>query len=426
MLTTVPTTDIRSRLRQDVDLSAGRLPAYVFNDPEVYQRELEAIFGRCWQLVGHVSEIPEPGDYVTRYLGADPVVLVRSEDGQVRVLLNVCMHRGMRVCRSELGNASHFRCPYHGWTYRNTGQLTGVPYQQLAYDDTLDRTTIRLREARVEEYGGLVFATWDEDAPTLAEYLGDAAWYLDFYVRRADMEVFGPPQRWEMPSNWKIPAENFASDAYHTGHLHASISKLGLVPTAKFAQSGYHVHAGNGHGLGLGLPAETSIFEPSMVERFAERLSPEQFAILRQIKNMHCTIFPNLSFLISSAVIDGQIISHVSMKLWLPRGPNKIEVLSWGLVEKDAPSAWKDRSRQHYVLTFGPSGIFDQDDSETWMDITRNCGFPAARELSFFYLQGLGRKRETDFPGPGEVYASKYSENNARQFYRRWLDLVSA
>jgi hypothetical protein len=94
------------------------------------------------------------------------------------------------------------------------------------------------------------------------------------------------------------------------------------------------------------------------------------------------------------------------------------------LVEKAAPVEWKERSAQHYVLTFGPSGIFDQDDSETWMDISRNAAAPAARDLDFLYLQGLDRQRAADFPGPGEVYQSKYNENNARQFYRRWLQLM--
>jgi phenylpropionate dioxygenase-like ring-hydroxylating dioxygenase large terminal subunit len=424
MTSSVRPAALMDRLRREVDLDAGRLPAYVFSDPDVYERELQTIFDRCWQCVGHVSEVPEPGDYVTRYLGADPVIVVRSEDGRVRVFLNMCMHRGMRICRSDLGNSAHFRCPYHGWTYKNDGQLTGVPYQQLAYGATLDRSTIHLREARVSDYGGLLFATWDDGAACLDDYLGDVRWYLDFYVRRADMEVFGPPHRWEVTSNWKIPAENFASDAYHTGHLHASISRLGLVPTAKFAESGYHVHAGNGHGVGLGMPADELIFEPSVVPTFGERLSAEQFDVLRQIKNMHCTVFPNLSFLISSARIDGRLISHTDMKVWVPKGPGRLEVLSWGLVEKAAPTAWKERSAQHYVLTFGPSGIFDQDDSETWMDITRNCAAPAARRVQFFYLQGLGRAPALDFVGPGEVYASKYSENNARQFYRRWLQLM--
>ena len=417
-------SELVARLARDVDLDAGRLPAYLFSDPDVYERELQAIFARCWQCVGHASEIPEPGDYVTRYLATDPIILVRSEDQQVRVFLNVCRHRGMRICRSDLGNSAHFRCPYHGWTYRNTGQLTGVPYQQLAYADNLDRDAIQLHQARVAEYGGLIFATWDDSAPSLDEYLGDARWYLDFYVRRAEMEVFGPPHRWEMPSNWKIPAENFASDAYHTGHLHASIARLGLVPTAKFAESGYHVHAGNGHGIGLGMPADEVVFEPSVVPLFKERLAPEQFDVLVQIKNMHCTIFPNLSFLISSARLGGKLVSHTNMKVWLPKGPGRMEELSWGLVEKAAPAEWKERSAQHYVLTFGPSGMFDQDDSETWMDISRNCRALAARSLEFYYVQGFGRSRATDFPGPGEVYASKYNENNARQFYRRWLHLM--
>jgi phenylpropionate dioxygenase-like ring-hydroxylating dioxygenase large terminal subunit len=418
-------SDLLSRLHRDVDLDAGRLPAYVFSDPEVYERELEAIFARCWQCVGHASEVPEPGDYVTRYLGTDPIVVVRSEDGTVRVLLNVCRHRGMRICRSDLGNAAHFRCPYHGWTYRNDGQLTGVPYQQLAYGDTLDRTSIQLRQARVAEYYGLIFATWNAAAPPLDEYLGAARWYIDFYVRRADMEVFGPPQRWEMSSNWKIPAENFASDAYHTGHLHASIARLGLVPTARFAESGYHVSAGNGHGIGIGLPSDENIFEPGLIQVFEQRLTPEQFGVLKQVKNMHCTIFPNLSFLISSARLGGKLISHTNMKVWLPKGPRRMEVMSWGLVEKDAPADWKARSSQHYVLTFGPSGIFDQDDSETWIDITRNTATPAARDLQLYYVQGFGRSPAVDFAGPGEVYASKYNENNARQFYRRWLELMA-
>ena len=418
-------TAVLHRLREDVDLAHGRLPAYIFSDPEVYERELQAIFGRCWLCVGHVSEVPYNGDYVTRYMGTNPVVMVRGEDGQVRVILNVCQHRGMRVCRSELGNTSHFRCPYHGWTYKNDGRLVGVPFQQQAYGEELDRSSIRLREARVEQYAGLVFATWDTSAPSLGEYLGDARWYLDLYVGRAEMQVFGPPQRYEIPTNWKIPSENFASDAYHTGHLHASISRLGLVPSTTFAESGYHVHAGNGHGVGLGMPSERSIFDPVVLPIFEQRLRPEQVDVLRQIKNMHCTIFPNLSFLISSAILGGQIVSHTLMKQWTPKGPGRIEVLSWGLVEQAATPEWKDRSRQHYVLTFGPSGIFEQDDSETWMDITRNCAAPAARDQSFCYLQGFGRAPATDFPGPGEAYQSKYNENNARAFYARWLQLMT-
>lgn len=417
---------VRRRLERDVDVAAGSVPAYAFSDPEVYRLELDAIFHRCWTLVAHATEVPEPGDYLTRYMGANPVIVARGEDGEVRVFLNVCRHRGMRVCRADLGNSSHFRCPYHGFTYKNTGELIGVPFEQLAYDGKLDHGQLALLGARVEIYRGLVFATFATETGTLGEYLGDARWYLDLYIGRAEMEVFGPPQRWEMPTNWKIPAENSASDAYHTAHTHASLPKIGLIAGGnKFAESGYHVHAGNGHGIGLGMPTDNLVLAPELLAEYRRTLTPEQYGVLIQLKNSHCTIFPNVSFVLSSATLGGSIVSHVNMHLWLPRAPGRIEVMSWGLVEKDAPESWKTRSRQHYVLTFGASGIFEQDDAENWMDITRNTAAPAAAGVNFVYLQGLGRNRATDFPGPGEVYKSKFSENNARAFYGRWLELMT-
>lgn len=417
--------ELTARLRRDVDVEEGHIPAYIFRDPDIYQLELDRVFGRCWLFVAHESEVPEPGDYVTRYLGTTPVIVVRAEDGQIRVLLNVCRHRGMRVCRADLGNASHFRCPYHGFTYKNSGELVGVPFQQLAYGDRLERKELGLVQARAETYSGLIFATFDERVQSLTEYLGDVRWYLDLYVGRADMEVFGPPQRWEMPTNWKIPAENAASDAYHTAHTHASLPKIGLIPGGnRFAESGYHVYAGNGHGLGLGMPGDRLIFPAQLVDTYRRRLSPEQCDLLLALKNSHCTVFPNLSFVLSSAVLGGEVVSHLNLQLWQPRAPDRIEVMSWGLVERDAPPEWKERSRQHYVLTFGASGIFEQDDAENWTDITRNCSAPVTSKLRFVYLQGMGRPRATSFPGPGEVYESKFSENNARGFYGRWLELM--
>jgi phenylpropionate dioxygenase-like ring-hydroxylating dioxygenase large terminal subunit len=420
--------DYKRLLRERVDPEAGAIPSFIFGDPQIYKLELDTIFGRCWQLAGHESEIPEPGDYVTRYLGETNVILVRSEDGQVRVLLNMCRHRGMRVCRADLGNSSHFRCPYHGFTYRNTGALTGVPLQEEAYGGALDKSELGLIEARSETYGGLVFATWDRDVPPLAEYLGAMSWYLDLYVGRAEMEVIGPPHRWEMDADWKIPAENFIGDSYHTMQTHGSIPKLGLVSSIKFAKDGYHIYAGNGHGIGIGLPSPEPIFPPELIERYRENLQPDQWEVLRQVRNVNATIFPNLSFLISSMTLDGQVVSHTTMRVWVPRGPGKIVIYSWCLVERDAESWWKELSAKAHILSFGPSGMFEQDDSENWTDITRNAASywrAGNGEMSFPYLQGL-LKQQIDFVGPGEVYESKFSDANARHFYRWWLDLVCA
>jgi phenylpropionate dioxygenase-like ring-hydroxylating dioxygenase large terminal subunit len=402
----------------------GEIPAFIFTDPDLFRLEMDAIFTRCWLFVGHETEVPAPGDYVTRRMGEHPVIMVRGEDGRVRVLLNVCRHRGMRICRADLGNASHFRCPYHGFTYKNTGELIGIPFQKEIYGDAVDRGRFGLLEARSEAYQGLVFATWHERAEPLRDYLGAMAWYLDLLAGRAEMEVVGPPWRHELATNWKLPAENFASDAYHTLHTHASTAEIGLTPTPRWAKDGYHVYAGRGHGVMVGTPAARCIFPEELLPEYARRLRPEQFALLRTLANMPGTVFPNLSFLISAVTLKGRLVSHTELYQWQPLAPDRIEVLSWLLVERSAPPAWKELSRQAYVLTFGPSGVFSQDDTENWTQITRNSRGPVAGRLGFIYEMGKDAQPTGAFAGPGDAYEGKYSEANARGFYRRWLDLL--
>ncbi|MDR7608689.1 MAG: Rieske 2Fe-2S domain-containing protein, partial [Armatimonadota bacterium] len=179
------------------DVRKGWIPAAIYSDPGVFEAEEERVFGRAWVFLAHESEIPEPGDYVVRRIVRDSFIVVRDEYGEVRVLANVCRHRGMQVCRAERGNASHFRCPYHGWTYRNTGDLVGVPFHEDAYggDREFPKSEFGLLSApRVASYNGLVFASLDPGAPPLEEYLGGFRFYLDFYTRQspAGLEVHGP------------------------------------------------------------------------------------------------------------------------------------------------------------------------------------------------------------------------------------------
>ena len=91
----------------------GMVPAHVYGDPEIFALERDRLFTRSWVFVAHESEIPDPGDYVVRRVLADSFIVARDEAGVIRVMFNMCLHRGMQVCRAEMGNASHFRCPYH-------------------------------------------------------------------------------------------------------------------------------------------------------------------------------------------------------------------------------------------------------------------------------------------------------------------------
>ena len=97
-------------------VEAGALPLWVFHNQELYDLELERIFGGGWIFMAHETEIPDPGDYVARSIGNDPFIVVRGHDNVVRVLFDSCRHRGARLCVADKGNAKSFFCPYHGWT----------------------------------------------------------------------------------------------------------------------------------------------------------------------------------------------------------------------------------------------------------------------------------------------------------------------
>jgi phenylpropionate dioxygenase-like ring-hydroxylating dioxygenase large terminal subunit len=232
------------------DLTQGLLSPRVFNDPDLHQAELDRIFTRCWVFVGHVSEIPTPGDYVLRYVGQDQFILVRDEHGEIQLLFNNCMHRASPVCRAEKGNTSHFRCPYHGWIYKNSGDWNGAPRRAKAYRK-LDTPSWGLRKApHVDTYQGLIFACLDPDAVSLREYLGDMCWYLDVMLglNEEGMSVVGDPQRWIVPANWKSGAENFVGDALHVESAHRSLGEIGFAKGG-VGQVTFHVALEDGHGL---------------------------------------------------------------------------------------------------------------------------------------------------------------------------------
>ncbi|WP_312552500.1 Rieske 2Fe-2S domain-containing protein [Massilia sp.] len=97
-----------------VDARTGRVASSIYTDPELYDLELDRIFGRCWLFLAHVSQIPKAGDFFNTYMGEDPIIVVRQKDGSIKAFLNQCRHRSMRVSHADCGNTRAFTCPYHG------------------------------------------------------------------------------------------------------------------------------------------------------------------------------------------------------------------------------------------------------------------------------------------------------------------------
>lgn len=207
-------------------VESDRIHASLYRDPRVFDDEMERIFHRTWAFVGHESEIPRAGDFVTRTLGRQPVILARARDEHVVVLLNRCMHRGTMLCTASHGHARTFQCPYHGWTYDVTGELLGVSYPG-GYASLDKRSRGLLHAPRVESYRGFVFASLGADGITLAEHLGPATRLID---RSCDLSPEGEVElsaRWvrhRCPANWKMLPEN-DSDGYHLGFVHLALFK---------------------------------------------------------------------------------------------------------------------------------------------------------------------------------------------------------
>jgi phenylpropionate dioxygenase-like ring-hydroxylating dioxygenase large terminal subunit len=414
-------------LSESVQPEIGAIPAYLLGDPKVYDIEHKKVFLKTWLFIGHESEIPKKNDFITRDVAGYSVIVSRGADGEIRALYNMCTHRGMKLCRADAGNKSSFTCPYHGFNFKNNGDCVGVPLQKDIYGEGFDKSGLGLHKVRIETYKGLMFGTWNDEAEPLEAFLGDFKWYIDIFAGRAEMEVIGPPQRFIIHSNWKIGADNFVGDSYHTMVTHGSIVKLGMVPSATYSKKGYQIHTDNGHGLNLGTPNPDFAFPEELKEEYKSNLTEEQYDVLSNLKNMIGNIFPNLSFLISHTKVKGQLISNTSVRLWRPVGVDKMEVITWLLVEKNASEDWKRRSRESFVLTFSPSGIFEQDDTEVFTDITAASSgtMPLVKQLTFNYTMGLHRKPVEDFVGPGVVFNDKFTEANQRNFYRYWLDLMT-
>lgn len=432
------------------EIRRGMIPAYVYNDAEIFDRERTNLFSRAWLFVAHESEIPQAGDYVVRRVLDDSFIIVRDEKGELRALFNMCLHRGMQVCRAEVGNASHFRCPYHGWSYRNDGRIVGLPFHEEAYggEAGFSRKGARLLPApRLESYNGLIFISMDPEAPELLDYIGDFKFYLDYYTRQSSsgIELRGP-QRWRVKANWKIGAENFAGDMYHTPQTHTSVVEIGLFrePKAEKRKDGNTYWAGNGGGTTYKLPPgslEERLryvgYPAEMIERMKEVWSQEQLDVIGRDGFMisAASMFPNMSLVHNWPKVeegsDDEVIPFISIRTWMPISEDETEIYSWFAVDVEAPEEFKELSYKAYLMCFGSTGMFEQDDVENWVSLTNTAKGSMARRLLLNGRMGMLKDGSPvvdplgpeEFAGPGVAHVG-YGEYNQRHLLDRWADYM--
>lgn len=422
-----------------VNLKEGTISREIFSSKEIYEEELEKVFTRAWLFVGHESQIPKPGDYFTSRMGAESVILTRDKKNKVHVFLNSCRHRGMKVCQYDQGNTQLFTCPYHSWSYTTEGKLFGVPQFKQIYDGCLEKDNWSLIEvAKLEIYKGTVWATWDKNAPDFLTFLGGAKEHLDLALdcrdgREGGSEVLVGVHKWVIPCNWKFAAENFLGDTYHNVS-HRSVDLIGIGPSAEVGVQGRRdneleyaqhlwVNFPAGHGVHSAIVPEDIPFadtfqnNPVVAEYFRycheerkRRLGAERNRLVPFVG----TIYPNASF-------HGKQPRNICV--WHPNGPESTEAWRFFLVDADAPQEVKDFLRSYYMRYSGPAGMTEQDDMENWNYATAGSRGVIAKRYPYNYQQSFG-KVTTDGPVEGNV-SLQVSEENPRQFYRRWRDYMN-
>lgn len=184
-----------------------------------YELEQERIFRRAWVFVGHASEIPAAGSFMTREVAGEPILVVRSDADTIHGFSNVCRHRGSLVVSEPSGVRKGFQCPYHHWTYSLEGKLLAVPGEEAYAGCGFSKDGFGLVPVRVESACGLVFACLDPSALSLRDYLGtDLLAVLERPLGAASYEVFHF-ESWVLQANWKLFAEN-GRDGYHVPFVH--------------------------------------------------------------------------------------------------------------------------------------------------------------------------------------------------------------
>jgi phenylpropionate dioxygenase-like ring-hydroxylating dioxygenase large terminal subunit len=415
-----------------VDMQRGLVSRDIFVSDDVLHAEMGRIFERTWLFLAHETEIPNPGDYVARNLAQAPVVVVRDNDGVVRAFLNSCRHRGAKVCRADAGNARHFVCPYHGWTYDRSGQLKTTTFDKHMPKDFNFGEYGLVRIPRLETYKGLIFGCWASDVVALSDYLKEIAWYIDPFVARspAGMEVLAPPHRWRGKANWKIGALNFIGDSQHTLTTHTGPLALDPVRAARVglaavAEDSFQVVTEHGHGCTLtylapGLPEEAyQTYSPDLEALYKQVLNVDQLQLLNRLRVIVGTIFPNLSF-IESQVGPGE--KAIIIRQWQPVGGTEMEILSWVLAEKEASARYKATVLRKGFHNFGAAGVFEQDDIELWASATIASNNAIAKRFPYSFHTALPYidKPEKHQKGPGQIFRPADTEVAQLEFMRQW------
>ena len=443
---------------------SSRIPFQIYTDPQLHERELSKLFyGKHWNYVGLLAEIPAAGDYKLAHIGERQVILVRDRptrasladpsDHHIRVVENRCAHRGVRFCQTQHGNAKQFVCPYHQWGYKLNGDLAGLPFKDgVPATDAQGNDCINggmptdfkladhgLTKLKVAVLHGLVFASFSDEVEPIEQYIGAAVMpWVNRIFKNKTLTLLGY-NRQRIPGNWKLMMENI-KDPYHPGLLHTWFVTFGLWRADQKSRMVTDAHGR--HAVMLSRRNETaatvkasdnasvtegvSSFKANMTLNDARLLDvvPEPWWTIADpsYPDTNTAITPTVTMItLFPGLIIQQQVNSLSTRQIVPRGAGEFDFIwtHFGFAD-DTPEMTKRRLRQANL--FGPAGFVSADDGEviefSQQGFTQQRSDGNVKGATLCELDGVG----TDNTAPTEHMVT---ETLIRRMYAYWQKVMA-
>ncbi len=403
----------------------------VYTSREVFEAERENIFARCWSYLGHLSEIPEPGDYLRVSIAGRPLIFIRHEDGRPYALLNRCAHRGAQLVGRDCGQARRLQCPYHGWTYSTDGALKQIPLPEGYAGSSAPRAgdpAWGLVAYPVETYRGFAFVRLESPSTplSLAEFLGPAGEALDLMADRSPsgkLTVAGGRLSIVLRCNWKVYLENL-HDGMHPPIVHESSIAASRAagrngnpsqealwvaangqPLATFGKLEVRCHPG-GHSDMSGFRKEAGGEDAGYRAALEEAWGVER-AERALTRNLHNACFyPGAS----------AHPQYMQMRRLTPLAVDRTLVESWTLRAEGAPESHFLRNVRYANTIHSPSSLVKPDDAEAYRRVQQGLkGEP-----------GQVSQHRQDRNNQDNGASTALSEEYVRAQYRAWREYMES
>lgn len=412
----------------------------VYVDPDVFELEMERIWGQAWIYVAHESQIPRPGDFFTTDIARQPVLLVRQDEEKFNLFFNRCAHKGAKVVEQESGRAALIRCGYHGWTYKTDGSCHSITGGEQAYEAlglTKASPCMSLgRVPSVDSYRGFIFASLSADAPELRAWLGPTATSIDNMVDRSPegrLEVTGGVLRYRHDSNWKLFVENL-NDMMHAMIAHQSSAQTArvigqklfpegqapaeiqiLAPFAEdkdfFEKMGVHAFR-NGHSYSGGTTSIHASYSgiPEYDEAMAKAYGEERVREIMSVNRHNTIVYP--SFTCKGAIQTIRVVKPIAV--------DETVIESWTLRLVGAPDEMLQRSILYCNLINSSANLVGPDDYEAYHRIQNGLRTEERQWVSNSRYVGVETRNDE-----GGYSATGSSDMVFRNQYRTWLEYMT-